>query len=196
MFNPAYRSFEKAQASWSRSDYVALFRPCPNPSPLGRVGQTSHQLDEARPRHLGADGVEAYRRDRLFSLAGCSFRETISDVTACGEVPTKTSSCSPSRIPHCFLESHLKRQFQGSCLTRSCLLGSLGGSNGLMSGNWREFQDLYVPTSVSDCTNQDSKRVFLIMSDGQPCVFTCVFPRRCSILCKPRRQNAFQICWW
>ena len=88
--------------------------------------------------------------------------------TASGGVPAKHRRFlhrESSRVPHCFLESPFERQFQGSCLTRSCLIGSVNGSNGLMSGNSRNFQGLHVPTSVSDGTNEDSKRVFLIVSD-------------------------------
>ena len=69
-----------------------------------------------------------------------------------------------AQILHGFMESPLERQSQGLCLTRSCLVGSLGGSIGLMSGHKREIQDRSVFTSVSDCTSQNSKRVFLIVS--------------------------------
>ena len=37
------------------------------------------------------------------------------------------------------------RESQGSCPTHNCSVGSLDGSNGLMSGNWRNSRDVVWP---------------------------------------------------
>ena len=93
--------------------------------------------------------------------------------TASGGVPAKTSSFSPPRAPHGFLGSLLERHVQGLCLTRSCLIAFLNGSNGLMTGNWHDFQD--------------PKHLFLIVSDGPACVFlhTLACSRTLRRVCSP-----------
>ena len=137
---------------------------------VGFLGQTSQQLDGARPRHLGADGVKAYQHDRRVAPAMIlTLRHSLTAPfekqspmyrvsavchcqrcarTASGGVSTETSLFTPPRVLDCSLGSLLERQFQGSRLTRSFLVSFLGGSNGLMSGNWSEFQGPGVSTSV------------------------------------------------
>ena len=135
---------------------------------VGFQGQTSQQLDGARPAHLGADGVKAYQHDRRVAPAitltlrrslTAPFEKQTPSLTGvcCLPMPTVCKNCvsaetslfTSSRVLDCSLESFFERQFQRSHLTRSFLVSFLGGSNGLMSGNWREFQGLCVSTSVS-----------------------------------------------
>ena len=88
---------------------------------------------------------------------------------------------SSSRVLDCSLNSPLERQFQGSSLTRNFLVSCLDGSNGLMTGNWLNLQDLCVSTSVQTAGVETSS-MFLIVSDGQDSVFpdilTCLHTLR------------------
>ena len=123
----------------------------------------------------------------LLAANAHSARATANGGGACKDIVV-LSIANPSLLPGTALRQTVSRLVPDS-------------QNGPMTGNWRNVPGLCVPAAVSDCTNQDSKCVFLIVSDGQACVFphvlTCVrtLRRLCSCIhvsdCA-RRQSAIQ----
>ena len=150
--------------------------------------------------HLHRSLVAPFKRHSPMYLVSAGHRWHSVRTTASGWVSANTWSFTPSLLPHCFMGSPFEMQFRGSCLIHPLDRFS----------RWLQRSDVWqlaqLSTSIPNCTTQDSKRVFLITSNGAagvfPHILTCVrtlrhvFPHPCSKLRMPRRQSAIQICGW